>query len=203
MALLGSAALGIAADTGTGRHNRPAPGPATTGQASPSETQERNPDLLIKGQLKLTPEERRRIRQSIENANAEEQPIPRAFAPAAGMTAPPELTLTPLPQDLQRVSGIGAQHRFARLKGGTILIIGEEGLVAAMIGPGERQKRTSDKTTVGPQERHMGRADAYHHPMCSPAARSKSIATIKAPTRKNFCSGRTAGTLNRPEHDRQ
>jgi hypothetical protein len=40
--------------------------------------------------------------------------------------------------DLQQISGIGAQHRFARLKGGTILIVGEEGLVAAMIGPGER-----------------------------------------------------------------
>jgi hypothetical protein len=138
VALLGSAALGIAADTGTGRHNSPAPAPATTGQASPSETQERIPDLLIKGQLKLNPEERRRIRQSIEKTNAEEQPIPRAFAPAAGMTAPPELTLTPLPQELQQFSGIGTQHRFARLKGGTILIVGEERLVAAMIGSDER-----------------------------------------------------------------
>jgi hypothetical protein len=47
------------------------------------------------------------------------------------------LTLTPLPQDLQQISGIGTQHRFARLKRGTILIVGEEGLVAAMIGPDE------------------------------------------------------------------
>jgi hypothetical protein len=54
------------------------------------------------------------------------------------MTAPPELTLTRLPQDLQQISGVGTQHRFARLKGGTVLIVGEEGLVAAMIGPGER-----------------------------------------------------------------
>jgi hypothetical protein len=54
------------------------------------------------------------------------------------MTSPPELRLTPLPQDLQQGSGVGAQHRFAKLKGGTILIVGEEGLVAAMIGPGER-----------------------------------------------------------------
>jgi hypothetical protein len=123
---------------GAGRQNSPAPAPATTGQASPSETRERIPDLLIRGHLKLTPEERRRIRQSIEQTNVEEQPIPRAFAPAAGMTAPPELTLTPLPQDLQQISGIGTQHRFARLKGGTILIVGEEGLVAAMIGSAER-----------------------------------------------------------------
>ena len=137
VALLGSAALGIAADTGAGRQNSPAPEPATTGQTSPNAARERIPDLLIRGQLKLIPEERRRIRQSIEQANVEEQPIPRAFAPAAGMTAPPELTLTPLPQDLQQISGIGTQHRFARLKRGTILIVGEEGLVAAMIGPDE------------------------------------------------------------------
>ena len=134
--LLGSSALGIAADAGAGRH--PPPEPATTGQAPPSETRERIPDLLIRGQLKLTAVERRGIRQSIEQTNVEEQPIPRAFAPAAGMTAPPELTLTPLPQDLQQISGMGTQHRFARLKRGTILIVGEEGLVAAMIGPDER-----------------------------------------------------------------
>jgi hypothetical protein len=71
----------------------------------PSETRERIPDLLIRGQLRLTLEEQRRIRQGIEQTNVEEQPIPRAFAPAPGMTAPPELTLTPLPQDLQQVSG--------------------------------------------------------------------------------------------------
>jgi hypothetical protein len=134
VALLGSWALGVAADAEVGR----VPEPATTGQASPSETRERIPDLLIRGQLRLTPEERQRIRRSIEQTNVEEQPMPRAFAPAAGMTAPPELTLTPLPQDLQQISGVGTQHRFARLKGGTILIVGDEGLVAAMIGPGER-----------------------------------------------------------------
>jgi hypothetical protein len=133
VALLGSAALGIAADTGAGRQNSSAPEPATTGQA----TREPIPELLIRGQLNLTPEERRRIRQSIEQTNVEEQPIPRAFAPAAGMTAPPELTLSPLPQNLQQISGIGARHRFARLKGGTILIVGEERLVAAMIGAAE------------------------------------------------------------------
>ena len=136
--LLGGSALGIGADAGAGRRNSLPPEPATTGQASPSETRERIPDLLIRGQLNLTPEERRRIRQSIEQTNVEEQPIPRAFAPAAGMTAPPELTLTPLPQDLQQISGIGTQHRFARLKRGSILIVGEEGLVAAMIGPDQR-----------------------------------------------------------------
>jgi hypothetical protein len=136
--LLGSSALGIGADAGAGRQNSPAPEPATTGQAPPGETRERIPDVLIRGQLNLTPEERRRIRQSIERTNVEEQPIPRAFAPAAGMTSPPELRLTPLPRDLQQISGIGAQHRFARLTGGTILIIGEEGLVVAMIGAGER-----------------------------------------------------------------
>jgi hypothetical protein len=41
-------------------------------------------------------------------------------------------------QDLQQISGIGTQHRFARLKRGTILIVGEEGLVAAMIGRDQR-----------------------------------------------------------------
>ena len=138
LALLGSSALGIAADAGAGRQNSPAREPATPGQASPSETRGRIPDLLIRGQRKLTPEERRRIRQSIEQTNVQEQPIPRAFAPAAGMTAPPELALTPLPQDLQQISGIGTQHRFARLKRGSILIVGEEGLVAAMIGPDQR-----------------------------------------------------------------
>jgi hypothetical protein len=136
VALLGSSALGITADAGAWRQNTPEL--ATTGQAPPSETRERIPDLLIRGQLRLTPEERRRIRQSIEQTNMEEQPIPRAFAPAAGMTAPPELKLSPLPNHLQQISGIGAQHRFARLTGGTILIVGEEGLVAAMIGPDER-----------------------------------------------------------------
>jgi hypothetical protein len=38
---------------------------------------------------------------------------------------------------LQQVSSVGAQHSFARLKGGTILIVGEERLVAAMIGAAE------------------------------------------------------------------
>jgi hypothetical protein len=60
VALLGSWALGVAADADVGR----VPEPATTGQTSPSETRERLPDLLIRGQLKLTPEERQRIRQS-------------------------------------------------------------------------------------------------------------------------------------------
>jgi hypothetical protein len=137
VAFLGSAALGIAADTGAGRQSSPAPEPATTGQASPSEPRERIPDLLIRGQLRLTLEERRRIRQGIEQTNVEEQPIPRAFAPAAGMTAPPELRLTPLPKDLQQISSVGAQHSFARLKGGTILIVGEERFVVAMIGAAE------------------------------------------------------------------
>ena len=136
--LLGSSALAITADAGARRQNSSAPEPAMTGQAAPSETREAIPELLIKGQLKLSLEERRRIRQSIEQTNVEEQPMPRAFAPAAGMTAPPELMLTALPQDLQQISGIGTQHRFARLQGGTILIVGEERLVAAMIAPGER-----------------------------------------------------------------
>jgi hypothetical protein len=138
VALLGSSAWGPAADIEAGRQSGPAPESATTGQAPPSETRERIPELLIRGQLRLTPEERRLIRQGIEQANVEEQPIPRAFAPAVGMTAPPELRLTRLPQDLPQISGIGTQHRFAKLKGGTILIIGDEGLVVAMIGAEER-----------------------------------------------------------------
>lgn len=68
----------------------------------------------------------------------EQQPVPRAFAPAAGQTAPPELKLTPLPPELQQIPGIAKHHQCARLEGGTILIVGEQRLVAAMILSGER-----------------------------------------------------------------
>ena len=137
-ALLGSSALGLAADVEAGRQTSPASDPATTGQPSPGAAREGIPDLLIRGQLILTSQQRQQIWQRVERTNVEEQPIPRAFAPAVGQTAPPELKLTPLPQDLQQmIPGIGTQHQFARLERGTILIIGEGSLVVAMIRPDE------------------------------------------------------------------
>jgi hypothetical protein len=145
-AVLGSSALGLAADVEAGRQTSPAPDPATTGQPSPDTARERIPDLLIRGQLNLTPQQRQQIWQSVERTNVEEQPIPRAFAPAVGQTAPPELKLTPLPPDLQQmIPGLGTQHQFARLERGTILIIGEgeARLVVAMI-------RSDDVGAVAP-----------------------------------------------------
>lgn len=135
VALIGASALGVAADVGPGRQTSPATGPILS-QASP-DTARSVPDILIRGQLILTPQQRQQIRQSIEQTNVEEQPIPRAFAPAVGMTAPPELRLTPLPKDLEQFSGITKQHQFARLERGTILIVGQDRLVVAMIAPGE------------------------------------------------------------------
>jgi len=137
-ALLGSSAWGLAADAAAGRQTSPAPDPATTGQASPGATREPIPDVLLRGQLNLTPQQRQQMWQSVERTNVEEQPIPRAFAPAVGQTAPPELKLTPLPEDLQQmIPSVGTQHQFARLERGTILIIGEARLVVAIIGPHE------------------------------------------------------------------
>ena len=54
----------------------------------------------------------------------EQQPVPRAFAPAAGQTAAAEVKLTSLPEEVQQVPGI-AKHQFARPEGGTILIVGD------------------------------------------------------------------------------
>jgi len=135
-ALLGSSAWGLAADAAAGRQTSPAPDPATTGQVFPGATREPIPDVLLRGQLNLTPQQRQQMWQSVERTNVEEQPIPRAFAPAVGQTAPPELKLTPLPEDLQQmIPSVGTQHQFARLERGTILIIGEARLVVAIIGP--------------------------------------------------------------------
>jgi hypothetical protein len=115
----------------------PTPDLSTSGQATSATTRQPAPDLLIRGQLILTPQQRQQIREAIEQTNVEEQPIPRAFAPAVGQTAPPELKLTPVPEQLEQVSGVSRQHQFARLERGTILIVGEERLVIGMMSPGE------------------------------------------------------------------
>ncbi|SRR6266540_1758970 len=147
-AVLASSAVSVAADAGAERQTGPAPGPATTGQA-PGSAREPIPDLTIRGQLMLTPQQRQQIWQSVARTNADEQPIPRAFAPAVGQTAPPELKLTPLPQELQQmIPGIGTQHQFARLERGTILIVGEgeARLVVAMIRPDDVGAATPPST---------------------------------------------------------
>jgi hypothetical protein len=82
-------------------------------------------------------EQRQQIRDAIEQTKVEEQPVPRAFAPAVGQTAPPELKLTPVPQHLEQISGVARQHQFARLERGTILIVGEDRLVIEMMSPNE------------------------------------------------------------------
>lgn len=139
--LLGIAAVAVAEESGSGSGSlaNPADPLAATRQAAPgARGGEPIPPFMIPGQLSLAPEYRRQIRQSIERTNVEQQPVPRAFAPAAGQTAPGELKLTSLPQDVQQIPGITKHHQFARLEGGTILIVGDDRLVAAMIGPDER-----------------------------------------------------------------
>ena len=59
------------------------------------------------------------------------------------MMAPPELKLTPLPYDVRQLLRVGEQHQFAILTPGTILIVGEERLVVAMIGAEERAPQSS------------------------------------------------------------
>ena len=106
---------------------------ATTGQSYRGADREPIPDPSTRGQLALTPQQREQIRQSVKQTNVEEQPVPRAFAPAAGMTAPPELQLTPLPQELQQIAG--GPYQFARLKQDIILIVNSERLIVAMLLP--------------------------------------------------------------------
>jgi hypothetical protein len=134
-AFLCSVSCGWAADSSVA--GSPAPDLSTSGQATSATPRQPAPDLLIRGQLILTPQQRQQIREAIEQTKVEEQPVPRAFAPAVGQTAPPELKLSPVPEQLEQVSGVARQHQFARLERGTILIVGEERLVIGMMSPGE------------------------------------------------------------------
>ena len=137
--LLGSFAA--AADNGTDQQASPmASGSMSTGQASPGAEREAAPGFLFRGHLRLTAEQRRQIWQSIQQTNAEPQPVPRAFAPAVGMTAPKELKLASLPPALQNLPGVEKHHQFAVLETGVILIVGEDRLVAAMIQSDEGKR---------------------------------------------------------------
>ena len=138
-ALLSVVAVSVAEESGPRAPASPTVPPAArTGQVAPDATdREAIPPFMTPGQLNLTTEQRHQIRQSIEGTNVEQQPVPRAFAPAAGQTAPPELKLTPLPQEVHQIPGI-SDHQFARLEDGAILIVNKDGLVAAMIRPDER-----------------------------------------------------------------
>ena len=126
-----------AADDGE-RHRFPillAQAPAPAGQASLGAEREAIPAFVFRGQLRLTAEQRRQIWQGIQQSKAEQQPVPRAFAPAVGQTAPQELRLSSLPPSLQGVSGLEKQHQFAVLNTGAVLIVREDRLVVAMIQP--------------------------------------------------------------------
>ena len=137
--LLGSFAA--AADNGPDQQAGPmAPGSMSTGQASPGAEREAVPGFLFRGHLRLTAEQRRQIWQSIQQTNTEQQPVPRAFAPAVGMTAPKELKLASLPPTLQNIPGVEKHHQFAMLETGVILIVGEDRLVAAMIQSDEGKR---------------------------------------------------------------
>lgn len=109
--------------------------PVPPGQASSGAGWEAPPAFVFRGQLRLTAEQRRQIWEGIQQSKAEQQPVPRAFAPAVGQTAPQELRLTSLPPSLQAVSGLEKQHQFAVLNTGAILIVSEDRLVVAMIQP--------------------------------------------------------------------
>lgn len=89
----------------------------------------------VPGQLTLSEQQRQQIRRQIEADNPDIQPVPRAFAPAVGMTTPPELRLKPVPAELQSIPGISRQHHYVMLKSGTLMIVGDRRLVTAMIGP--------------------------------------------------------------------
>ena len=116
------------------------PGSMSTGQPSAGAEGEAVPGFLFRGHLRLTAEQRRQIWQSIQQTNAEQQPVPRAFAPAVGMTAPPELKLTSLPPALHGIPGVEKHHQFAVLETGVALIVGEDRFVAAMIQSAEGKR---------------------------------------------------------------
>ena len=129
-----------AADNGTDQPRLMVPGSMSTGQAPSGVEREAVPGFLFRGHLRLTAEQRRQIWQSIQQTNTEQQPVPRAFAPAVGMTAPPELKLTSLPPALQSIPGVEKHHQFAVLETGVTLIVGEDRLVAAMIQSAEGKR---------------------------------------------------------------
>ena len=134
--LLGS--ISAAADDGINLRRGPvAPKSLSTAQSSPGVEREEIPGFLFRGQLRLTAEQRRKIWQGIQQTNAEQQPVPRAFAAAVGQTAPRELTLASLPPSLQNMPGLEKHHQFVLLNTGVTLIVGEDRLVVAMIQPDE------------------------------------------------------------------
>lgn len=94
------------------------------------------PPVPIPGQINLDEAQLQKIRAGVEAANPARQPVPRAFAPAVGMTTPPELELEPLPADLKEIPGLGEGYQYAVLDTGVIMIVGEQRLVAALIGMG-------------------------------------------------------------------
>lgn len=110
-------------------------------QASPGI--EPAPIKPLPGQLNLNDEQRQQIRESVEQASPVAQPVPRAFAPAVGMTSPPELKLEPLPEQARKVPGIEESHRYAMLENGMLMVVGSDRLVVALIGPGANQSTGS------------------------------------------------------------
>ena len=129
--LLGSFAA--AAENGERKARTVVPGSIESGQVSPE--REAVPEFLFPGHLRLTAEQRQHIWETIQQTNPEQQPVPRAFAPAVGMTAPPQLKLASLPPALENIPSVGKHHEFALLETGVILIVGEDRLISAMIGP--------------------------------------------------------------------
>jgi hypothetical protein len=103
-------------------------------QASPGV--EPAPIAPLPGQLNLNDEQRQQILQSVEQAHPQSQPVPRAFAPAVGMTSPPELKLDPMPEPARAVPGVNKDHHFALLDNGMVMVVGENRLVVALISPG-------------------------------------------------------------------
>lgn len=144
VALLSS--LSAAAQNAPGdQPSQRAPRPTSIAPAPPGAEREAIPGFLFRGQLRLTAEQRRQIWQSIGQINADQQPVPRAFAAAVGQTAPRELNLASLPPKLLDIPGVEKHHQFAVLDTDVILIVGEDRLVVAMIQSDERQgdSRTS------------------------------------------------------------
>ena len=136
VALLSS--LSAAAQNAPGDQPSPQVPRSTSIDPAPGAEREAIPGFLFRGLLRLTAEQRRQISQSVGQVNAEQQPLPRAFAAAVGQTAPRELNLASLPPVLLEIPGLEKHHQFAVLDNGTILIVGEDRLVTAMIQSDER-----------------------------------------------------------------
>jgi hypothetical protein len=92
----------------------------------------------ISGVLNLSEEHRQRIREWMERDKPEVQPVPQAFAPAVGMTTPPELRLAKLPDELRDLPGITEVHQYVLLDTGLLMIVGDRRLVTALIAPLKR-----------------------------------------------------------------